>query len=288
MRMNSDHPPSIPTWLLEHCTPGGSDPSLRGDLIEEFRSGRSAAWYWRQALAVLAIGCLRDLRNHRRELVFGAFWSMLAPGWLFLAGVVTQRAANAGHIWQLPWPWSALCSSALSFAPGLLFVWAGMLVYLLPQWGSHKRFRILRVGRSVVLSALVFLVIASGLVWVPLLFPSAGSAVDSRGPALSIAPTAPFIVPKNLGGGSQVTVTHNQQGKVVVHIANRVYVEPPDSPWPKQPFQLDRNAPAHPPATPLAAIEEQGAWPLLTRLTFFLCLLFALWKSQPESRRQRA
>jgi hypothetical protein len=163
-----------------------------------------------------------------------------------------------------------------------------MVIYLAAQWGNRGEFRVLRLGRSVVLSALVFLVIAAGLVWVPLLFPAAASVAEGRGPALSIAPAAPFIVPKNVGGGADIVVTHNKQGKAVVHIAHRVYVEPPDSPWPKQPFQLNRNAPPNPPATPLAAIEERGAWPVLTRLTFFLCLLFALWKTQPESRGQRA
>lgn len=49
--MNSKAP-ALATWLLEHLMPGEKD-AIAGDLVEEFRNGRSRAWFWRQALTVI-------------------------------------------------------------------------------------------------------------------------------------------------------------------------------------------------------------------------------------------
>lgn len=46
-------PPATATWLLDHV--GRKNPSLAGDLLEEYRQGRSVTWYWRQVLLALAL-----------------------------------------------------------------------------------------------------------------------------------------------------------------------------------------------------------------------------------------
>lgn len=51
--MTQRNPPEIATWLLEHI--GRKNPSLAGDLIEEYRHGRSIAWYWRQVLIAIIV-----------------------------------------------------------------------------------------------------------------------------------------------------------------------------------------------------------------------------------------
>lgn len=33
---------AVAVWALEHLTPGGSDPALTGDLLEELDEGRPA------------------------------------------------------------------------------------------------------------------------------------------------------------------------------------------------------------------------------------------------------
>jgi len=53
--MRSTEPPHLATWLIEHT--GRDRTSLAGDLLEEYRRGRSTAWYWKQVLTTLA----RDL-----------------------------------------------------------------------------------------------------------------------------------------------------------------------------------------------------------------------------------
>src|SRR5215203_3674669 len=45
-------PPRLASLLLERFAPG-NDP-LRGDLEEEFASGRTSAWYWRQVISTIA------------------------------------------------------------------------------------------------------------------------------------------------------------------------------------------------------------------------------------------
>ena len=46
-------PPAIPAWLLRRLV---SNDALVGDLTEEFRRGRSAAWYWRQVVTAIVVG----------------------------------------------------------------------------------------------------------------------------------------------------------------------------------------------------------------------------------------
>ena len=57
-------PPALANWLLDHLGYTRQNAALAGDLLEEFRSGRSAAWYWRQTLVVVANG----IANSGREL----------------------------------------------------------------------------------------------------------------------------------------------------------------------------------------------------------------------------
>jgi hypothetical protein len=49
-------PPLLATWLLTHFTSDGRSESLIGDLIEQYRGGRSSAWYWRQAVTAIGGG----------------------------------------------------------------------------------------------------------------------------------------------------------------------------------------------------------------------------------------
>jgi hypothetical protein len=57
-------PPALATWLLEHARFTTTDV-IAGDLLEEFNKGRSAAWYWRQALVAIIVGCASEVRHHR-------------------------------------------------------------------------------------------------------------------------------------------------------------------------------------------------------------------------------
>lgn len=53
-------PPTLATWLLSRFV----DCSLVGDLLEEYRRGRSRRWYWRQALIAVSRSADGDVRCH--------------------------------------------------------------------------------------------------------------------------------------------------------------------------------------------------------------------------------
>jgi hypothetical protein len=52
--MNNRKPPALATWMLDHLGSRGSNEALSGDLLEAFRTGRSAGWYWYQVIAAIA------------------------------------------------------------------------------------------------------------------------------------------------------------------------------------------------------------------------------------------
>ena len=63
--MKPAKPPALATWLLEHARFSTTDSVIAGDLLEEFNRGRSAAWYWRQVLVAIVVGCTSEVRHHR-------------------------------------------------------------------------------------------------------------------------------------------------------------------------------------------------------------------------------
>lgn len=105
--MKRTTPPPLATWMLEHLTFADRDDALAGDLLEEFRCGRSALWYWWQVASAVVIGCRRTI--HRR---------------LFRrphAGVV--QVHRSGHELTLlaePEQWSATRFFGFMLATGLL------------------------------------------------------------------------------------------------------------------------------------------------------------------------
>jgi hypothetical protein len=67
------------------------NPPLAGDLLEEFRSGRSAAWYWRQTVVVILTGLARHASLRRRLL------TAYAIGWTAETGITFM-------LWRLHLP----------------------------------------------------------------------------------------------------------------------------------------------------------------------------------------
>ena len=128
--MHRREPPPQATWMLEHLTTGACDEALAGDLLEEFRAGRSQSWYWRQVLGACVVSWSKSLVLRGPAVAFALLWATLAPAWKILvdgivdAPVFTSLWNFLGPIW-LPFAlvgWIALHAT---------FLWAGILAYLL-------------------------------------------------------------------------------------------------------------------------------------------------------------
>jgi hypothetical protein len=58
--MKSSRPPILATRLLGWLGSGPHGDALAGDLIEQYGEGRSALWYWRQALLAIVVSIAKD------------------------------------------------------------------------------------------------------------------------------------------------------------------------------------------------------------------------------------
>jgi len=65
----SVQPPRAATWLAERFASPARRESLVGDLVEQFRHGRSRSWYWRQVFIAILIGIAQDLAAHKLQAV---------------------------------------------------------------------------------------------------------------------------------------------------------------------------------------------------------------------------
>jgi hypothetical protein len=277
--MKPTAPPRIATWLLEHSTPGPRNEALAGDLLEEFRQGRSAAWYWRQVLAAIAIACFRETLDRRTMLLFAVLWSILAPGWDLLIENVEHNPALFGPMWTLAWPWSTFAALGLSLLIGGAFIWTGVLVYLLLYGAMTLSFSLRGLRRTLALSLSAFIAISAAMFALTLLLPVTTQAMNGLGLNAFITPSAPkYEKQKNIYRVYRFTRQIDPQtGKSVVVRAlvdidsNDFYPPPP--------------APA--PPTPLSEIKNTNTRAIVARLPYFLSMIYALWGLSRLEKRRR-
>ena len=63
--MSSSHPPRVAHWLLERWASGPQRESLVGDMLEQYRRGRSATWYWRQTVSAIVTSFAAGSWQHK-------------------------------------------------------------------------------------------------------------------------------------------------------------------------------------------------------------------------------
>jgi hypothetical protein len=63
--MKPTNPPVMATKLLARLVSGPYREALAGDLVEQYRQGRSGTWYWRQVLFGILAGVAKDIGNHK-------------------------------------------------------------------------------------------------------------------------------------------------------------------------------------------------------------------------------
>jgi hypothetical protein len=183
--MNRSEPPRVARWMLEHLMSADINDALAGDLLENFRAGRSAGWYWRQVFAEIALRALRSYKRHRFVILFAASWAMLSPAWNLILIRLRNNSDFTGFVWRIAWPWSTVCDFGLTTAMNFLFILAGVLIYAISLKSIFAPANLNRFGRSIAMSLGVFIAaiaceIAIALLMRPLLSQSAGHARDVR------------------------------------------------------------------------------------------------------------
>jgi hypothetical protein len=63
--MNTQRVPAAAAWLLKVFKVTENNPPLIGDLTEEFLSGHSRVWLWRQVLAAIVFSIGQEIYAHK-------------------------------------------------------------------------------------------------------------------------------------------------------------------------------------------------------------------------------
>ncbi|HUN83395.1 MAG TPA: hypothetical protein VMU48_03410 [Terracidiphilus sp.] len=251
------NPPRVATWILEHFALADRNEALAGDLLEEFRAGRSNRWYWRQVVSAIAIGSLRGTMGRLDVLLFALFWSMLTPAWLLAFVHLEQRFSLEQRLWQMDWPWSTVCDLGLLLAANLIFTWAGIALYLIPHLSITKNLRLRALVKGLLASVPVLVTLWAALIVLPMRFISQSRPADR----LASIPMS----------SSRITRIEPLQ-------VTRV---PYEETWIAQ---YGPRAVVHEDSA-LKAVADFRISTMFVRLPFFLCVVFALWGTAPKSAR---
>ena len=168
--MKRENPPAAARWILEHLVPGKKNDALAGDLLEEFRCGRSSLWYWRQVLSAFVVGSTRKLRANWLAIVFAFIWAVPTLA-VWIVFIRWQSGTFLNRRWELPWPYSMMCELGLTFGSQILYVWAGVIFGFSIFCVAKRQFNVRRLVRGVWSSLAAYLIaFVSLFVW-RLLFP---------------------------------------------------------------------------------------------------------------------
>ena len=123
-------PPRLAHWLLRHLV--GRESALVGDLVEEYRAGRSSLWLWRQVLWTVAVSLVQAVKKSatRHTKVDWVRWCVTLPFALIATLVVqigvevvfgTVLRETLGHYnWWTTWISKSIASPLM----GAIFVLA--------------------------------------------------------------------------------------------------------------------------------------------------------------------
>lgn len=149
--MRRNEPPALATWLLEHLRPEARDQELSRSLATEFYSGRSEAWYWRQVLFIRTAAWMNWLRRHVVLLSLVLLWSMLVPVWTAFLDQTENNSQVLGRIWRMDWPFSSAAAFSVWLASSFIYLWAGLLLYIVVQTKLQWNLNLKTVLRSFIL-----------------------------------------------------------------------------------------------------------------------------------------
>jgi hypothetical protein len=96
--------PAVAEWLINHLIPESEASAIAGDLLEQWRAGRSRLWFWRQLLAAVVICIWRDIQTHKKVAMSGIAIGMVSL-W-GIAALTTVTLSSFGLlIHAVDWRW---------------------------------------------------------------------------------------------------------------------------------------------------------------------------------------
>lgn len=96
--MSEREPPALATWIIERLGSSCYRESLLGDLIEEYRHGRSQSWYWRQVFAAVVIARLQLVRSLLSIPIKVVLWVLIECAIVTLGAATLAWATGANKI----------------------------------------------------------------------------------------------------------------------------------------------------------------------------------------------
>jgi len=165
--MKTSNPPVVATWILEHLTLRSESEALAGDLLEQFRTGRRAGWYWRQVLSAVAIGFFKEILRRRPLIAFAVLWNAPIPALWFYLERFERHSSLSGRVWSLPWPWSTICEMAFAFAQVMVPLWTGMALYLFFHSWLMKCHKVPKLVRGLWVSVVAYIIFGAVLFAIP-------------------------------------------------------------------------------------------------------------------------
>lgn len=154
--MRRREPPPLAMWMLEHLMPADCDEALAGDLLEVFRTGRSDAWFWRQAVAAFFVSWTYMLRGHLPLIAFALLWSMLAPAWKVFSDHARENLMN-NWLWRGPGALPIFGEVGLWLALNAAFLWSAILLYSLSHRSFGRPIAKKKQWRAFLLAPMIFL-----------------------------------------------------------------------------------------------------------------------------------
>lgn len=194
--MRPNDPPRVATWMLEHLTLGRKNEALAGDLLEEFRRGRTAVWYWRQVLLAIVVGFAGELRSQWPAIFYSTLCVIPVPAYSMLAVDKVVDSPFFARRWHLDWPYSTICDQVLFLGSQLIYIWSALIIYFLLFSLATRTVNLDRLARSLWKSTFIFMAVSVGLVAFFALLPGhTGHPIDRRYiTALSVITDPRFLV----------------------------------------------------------------------------------------------
>jgi hypothetical protein len=99
-------PPFIAAWLLDRFGANPQHDAVAGDLLEQYRLGRSRFWYWREVITAIIVGTWAQFTEHPlmvlRAVAMGWLFAFLLSKtvWPYWTPLVVRYVIDAPQAWQ--------------------------------------------------------------------------------------------------------------------------------------------------------------------------------------------